>query len=227
LIRLLPPLLALGYLALAHAAAISASPGLALAAGALLLLLVTFAGLLARRPWAFAVLAAGALLLAWLHERALGVLPLYAPPVLLNLFFAWLFGHTLRRGPPLIERLARAMSVHVEPIDPALLAYARRLTLAWTLLFLLLAAVNLGLALLARPDGLLLAAGIEPPLTVSQGLWSLFANLLNYVIVGLFFVLEFAWRKHRFADLPYRSFAEFCRRMARLGPDALRLLARG
>ncbi len=222
----LPPLLALGYLLAAQLAVFLRSDGWALVAGLLLGLLILSPGLLRGRPLAWLALLLLAAGLLWLQSRSLGLLPLYAPPVLLNLFLAWLFGHTLRGGrAPLIERVIRAMGAHPEPIDPAILSYARSLTRAWTIFFVALALLNLGLAMIASPNGLLLTAGITPPLTLPQSGWSLFSNALNYLLVGAFFVIEFAYRKRRFA-VPYRNLADFFRQMARLGPAFWRNVAR-
>ena len=49
--------------------------------------------------------------------------------------------------------------------------------------------------------------------------WSLIANLLNYGVVGGFFVGEYALRRRFFPDRPYRNFGEFLQQMARLGPQ--------
>jgi uncharacterized membrane protein len=222
---MLPALSALLYLALAHAAAWRNDPDLALAAGLLLALLMLGPALRRGRWPAWLALLAAAAGLLWLQRQALGVLPLYAPPVLFNFFLVWLFGHTLFGGRrPLIERIARLMDAESTPLDPAVLRYTRQLTAAWTALFLLMGTSSLLLALLVVPDGLLAAFGVTPPLGVSKALWSLFANVINYLLVGALFVLEFAWRRYRFGTLPYRSFAEFIRRLVGLGPGAWRRL---
>ena len=109
-------------------------------------------------------------------------------------------------------------AVHPPPVAPELLAYARRLTRAWSLLFVLLATLNLALALLAVPHGLLVSAGVAPPWPLPQAIWSLFANLLNHLMVGMFFVAEYAYRRRRFRGLPYRTLAQFVRGLAALGP---------
>ena len=44
--------------------------------------------------------------------------------------------------------------------------------------------------------------------------WSLFANVLNYVIVAAVFLLEFAYRRRRFPGRPYRGSLDFLRRTA-------------
>jgi hypothetical protein len=81
--------------------------------------------------------------------------------------------------------------------------------------------VNLLLALLVAPEGLLLAAGITPPVTVRQQVWSLFANLIGYVSIASFFVLEYAYRRRRFPQQPYRNFIDFIGRTIAVSPQLL------
>src|SRR3546814_2448392 len=70
------------------------------------------------------------------------------------------------------------------------LRYTRGLTAAWAWLLAALAAVNLALAVLAVPDGLLAILGLSSPLPISRTQWSWFANICNYGIVGGFFIAE-------------------------------------
>ena len=94
--RPLPLLLA--YPLLAIAGAITHRQALTLAALALLLGLLLWPSLRARRPGAWLLwlgLLAG---LGWLAVRGLASLALDAVPLLLNLLLAWLFGRTLRAG---------------------------------------------------------------------------------------------------------------------------------
>lgn len=223
----LPAVLAVAYPLLAHAAAWTGTAELALGAGFMLCLLILWPGLASGRVPAWGALALCVAALLWLHGRALGTLPLLAPPVLLNAFLAWLFARTLGPGRrPLIEHLVWTLHGAPDALDPGIAPYARRLTLAWAILFALLASLNLLLALLAVPDGLLASAGLAPPLSVPLSLWSLFANLLNYVIVGAFFLIEYAWRRRRFPQQPYKNFFDFTARVARLGPAFWRSLVR-
>jgi len=46
-----------------------------------------------------------------------------------------------------------------------------------------------------------------------QEWWSLFANLIAYVIVVAFFVVEYAYRRRRFPRQPYRNMLEFMQRL--------------
>jgi uncharacterized membrane protein len=139
--------------------------------------------------------------------------------VLIPCFMAWIFGRTLAGGrTPLIERIVRLSHSPREPIDAAVLVYARRLTLTWTVLFVFLGTVNLVLALCATPNGILPWLGVDPPVRVPRETWSLFANVLNYLIVAAFFTLEYAWRRYRFPHQPYANMFDFIRRTAALGP---------
>ncbi|HKE92939.1 MAG TPA: hypothetical protein VKB34_01420, partial [Povalibacter sp.] len=94
-------------------------------------------------------------------------------------------------------------------------------TLAWTVLLAAIATTNLLLALLVVPDGLLLSAGITPPIRVSPTQWSLFANLIGYLLIAAFFLCEYAWRQHRFPQQPYRNFFDFLRRTIAASPRLL------
>src|SRR6185437_5299795 len=134
---------------LAHLAVEAASPALTAAAVALAAVVV-LAPSLARgslAAWTGALAIAGALAVA--ASRRWIWLPLYAPPVLGDAFGAWLFGHTLAAGrTPLIERLVRRLHGDPgRPLEPSIARYARTLTFAWTLLFGVLGATSLALAL--------------------------------------------------------------------------------
>ncbi len=220
LIRWLASALALAYPVLAHAAIAGRSIALAVAAIATLAAAALLPALARGRAaaWIAAPLIAFA---CWrLSQARIPELPLYAPPVLVPAFMGWLFGQTLLPGrTPLIAQLIRHMHSggEREP-EPDVWRYARTLTQVWTLLFIAIATVNLVLAAVASPDGLLLAAGIAPPFTAPQVWWSLFANVIGYLIVAALFVIEYAWRRHRFPEQPYRNMFDFLRRMAAAMP---------
>lgn len=215
--RLLPVALALAFPVLAHASAVTASLELATAAVACLLILVCLP-LRAKPLLAITVFAVGAILLAVLHASGHAHLPLMLPPVLFNLAVGLYFARSLAPGRmPLIERIVRALNngqVH----DPDVPAYARAWTRAWAVILLALAAINAVLALLAEPKGLLLSLGLTPPVSVPLELWSLFANLLNYLIVAIVFVGEYVYRSRRFPHSDYGGFLGFLKRVGRLGP---------
>lgn len=208
-------LLGVSYPLLAHVAALTERPTLVAASIGQLVVLVLLPGLSRGRTGAWAALGAAGFVLYGALASGKGLSLLLLPPILLNGLMAWLFGRTLRRGQtPLIERAARAMRGPGAVLSPEMVAYARGVTQAWTSLLVALAAANLLLAALARPGGLLLAAGFDPPVAVPIGAWSMFANVLSYVLIGALFAVEFAIRSRRFPQQPYRGFVEFTRRLA-------------
>jgi uncharacterized membrane protein len=218
-------LLALAYPLLAHLAGARHDPALAAIALADLTLVVLLRPLLQRRVGAWLLLAAIVLGLFSLARSHYALLPLLLVPVALIGLVAWTFGRTLRRDRvPLITQIVAALdALPPTQLAPELRSYTRNLTLAWAGLLGTLALANLALAMLAVPNGLLASVGIASPWTVSEAQWSWFANILNWGIVGGFFVGEYLLRKRRFPGR-YRSFLDFMQRMARLGPAFWRQL---
>lgn len=146
------------------------------------------------------LLIAGAAL--WSRGSAIDLI--YAPPVLINVALMILFGRTLLPGAtPLVSRMASLWRGH---LDREVAFYTRRVTIAWTTFFALLAAESLALALFA-------------PLHI----WSLFTNLLNYVLVVLFFVIEYQLRLYCLPGHEHLSFRSFCHLVV---TTDLRILAR-
>src|SRR5262245_33412566 len=116
-------------------------------------------------------------------------------PLLVNLSLCALFGRTLLGGrEPMIARFARLE--RGGDLPPDLVLYARRLTWIWTAFFALMAATSLGLALWG---------------TVTA--WSLFTNVVNYLLVALLFAGEYAWRRFRFRHYHHASPREILRRL--------------
>jgi uncharacterized membrane protein len=78
------------------------------------------------------------------------------------------------------------------------LVYTRRVTALWVLILAAIAVGNAALALFA-------------PLPV----WSLFSNFVNYLLVGLVFVLEYLYRRLRFPAHAHGGFLAHLRLVAR------------
>jgi uncharacterized membrane protein len=115
----------------------------------------------------------------WLASHLPGTL-LYVPPVAINLALCAFFARTLRHGcEPLVSRFARIE--RRGQLAPDLARYTRNLTQAWAGFFVLMAAISATLA-------------VTGPLAA----WSLFSNILNYVLVVLFFILEYVYRRVRY-----------------------------
>jgi uncharacterized membrane protein len=209
--------LAIGYPIVAHMAVVSRSVVVTAVSLAVLASLFLLPRLVARSvaSWCLLpVVIAGLLLLAHSHAAWL---PLYATPVFVNIFGAWIFGHTLAPGQvPLIERIARLL--HEEDgINERIARYARKVTIAWMLFLGGLAVLNTTLALLASPNGVLMILGFQPVVTVPVEVWSLFANFIDYVMAGVFFVAEYAYRQRKFPEQPYRNLFDFINRARRVG----------
>ena len=211
-------LLGVSYPVFAHVAILSGRAGLIAASIGLLAVLVLFPGLRSGRGWAWGLLIAAAFGLYEAAKSGQSLLLLFLPPILLNGFMAWVFGNTLLPGrTPLIERAVVLLRGSSEGVTSDMTAYARRLTQIWTILFVALTTINLVLAALASPGGLLQAAGLSPGITIPLEVWSLFANVLNYVIVAAMFAVEFQVRVRRFPQQSYGSFFAFIRRLASVG----------
>ena len=213
------PALALAYLGLSHLATERDSDGLAALAVGVIVALLLAERLWRRRPWAWMTLAIAAGALWMLKDSGHIRIALLLMPVIFLLWLAWLFGRTLRPGHvPVIGKIVHALEgIDARGLTPELDRYTRGLTALWTGVFVVMAAINLALASLATPGGLLARAGIVPPWPISDSQWSWFANWLNYGLVGAVFAIEFAYRKRRFPGR-YKNAADFARRMASLGP---------
>jgi uncharacterized membrane protein len=225
---LLRLLLLLMYLPLAHVAGSRSSPLFAAFALIVVALVLLIEPLCALRAWAWAALLATVAGIAALVAVDLALVPLLLMPVLFIGLGGWWFARSLAPGrEPLITRIVAGIYAQAQQeLTPLHRRYTRQLTVMWAALMTLLAAINLTLALIAVPDGVLAQFGVSAPLTVTQGQWSLFANVLNYGIVAGAMVVEYHWRKRIFPQRPYRNFGEFVRQMAALGPGFWRDLFR-
>lgn len=220
LIMLLRVVLAVAYPLLAHRASVDANNALAMVALLDLVLVVLLEPLLRARVWAWLLLALACAGLWAMRGSDLPVVLLLGPPALFAALISWFFGRSLRGGRvPVITRIAAAMEgCRPDALEPRLLRYTTRLTLAWAVLLAVLALADTALAVIAVPDGVLARLGYPPVISVSQQAWSWFANLLDYGILAVFFVGEYLLRKRWFPDPPYRNFVDFLRRMGQLGP---------
>lgn len=221
-------LLLLGYPVLSHVASLRDDGLWAAAALAGLVLLCLLEPLARRRGWAWLLLAGTLLLLGWLGGSVWAWMLLLAPPVVFPLLVAWGFGRSLRRGrTPLITAIMQALYVRAGmPVTADLRRYTRGLTAAWVAVLVLLAVLNVALAMSAVPGGLLAAFGLRPWWPVTHEQWSWCANIANWGLIGGFFVVEFLVRERRFPQRPYRNALDFLRQLGQLGPAFWRDLLR-
>jgi uncharacterized membrane protein len=168
-------------------------------------LAVAAAGMLAARaPWPLAALvAAAALGVPWVGFDLVAQLALAGPAVAF-LAMAWLFGRTLAPGRvPLVERISRAERDGDFP--PALAPYARRLTLAWTVLLAAIPVADAALALLAGPAA-----------------QSAIVNLVSWTLIAGLFFGEYAYRRWRYPEFPHKPPLAVARNLVRRAPEWLR-----
>lgn len=211
--------LLVAYPLLVLAGVVSGVQAVRMAGLAALGLAILLPGLVAGRPatWCAAALAIAGC--TWLALRDSSMLPLLLAPVLIPAGVAWIFGRTLRAGRvPLIVQLVRHLHAGHGPVAEDRILYARRLTVAWTVLLAGLALFNAMLGSLMTPGGLLESLGTRTPLAVSDRTWAIATGLLGYVVVAVFFVAEYAYRQSRFPEQPYRDFREFLRRSMAAAP---------
>jgi uncharacterized membrane protein len=219
--------LTLGYLILAHLALLHGSAKLAaLATSALVVLVVASIGGGHRTASRVIAAGAGAALVVSIWRGAPPV-PLLLPPVLIPASIAWMFGRTLRAGStPLVERLARGFHAPAVPA-PEILAYARRVNWAWTLLLAGVACVNAWLVTNLSPGGLLALAGFTPRWPAQPATFVWFGNSGTYLIIGGMFVVEFAVRVWRFPDYRFRNPLHFIREARSRMPRIVAALKNG
>ena len=121
---------------------------------------------------------------------------LYWQPILINAAGCYLFARTLAPGQmPLVTRFAAIVR---GTLHPDVARYTHRVTQAWALFFALLALESLLLALFA-----------------SVRVWSLFTNFINYLLVVVFFAVEYWVRIHCLAHLEHPGFIKFLRSLLR------------
>ena len=159
------------------------------------------------RPFAMLVLCAAAGCLLWLYrdtlERHFGWVYFIQHAGIYVLLGA-AFGLTLRRGrAPLCTRFAQAVR---GSLSPEVAHYTRRVTLAWTLLFLGISLISTLLFLFS-----------------SIAVWSVFANFLSLPLIALMFIVEHLVRRRCLPDLEQHGIMDSIlafRNTPKVGPDA-------
>lgn len=188
--------LALGYPLFAHLAVVFHEPRLQWLALTWLLMISLLVPLRQRRAWAWITLLGGAALLYGLVAAGNGLYALYLPPVVIPAALLLLFASSLRRGEtPLVTRIATHM--HGGTLPAPLVPYTRRVTWLWCLVCASLCLSAVWLAWFASPE-----------------LWSLMTNVIHYLVLGAVFILEFAWRRMRYAQYENFGVVQYFKRLA-------------
>ncbi|MCP3662654.1 MAG: hypothetical protein GY696_09195 [Gammaproteobacteria bacterium] len=137
-----------------------------------------------------------AMALLYFSEQYAGQL-IQLPPILIYTVLAAIFGSTLLPGQrPLTTRLAQCIKGDISDREAN---YSRGVTLAWTLLFALLALT----AFMLGHRGDLMA-------------WSLFTNAISYLIIAAMFVIEYFVRRWWLPGEVAYSLPDFLRRLVRV-----------
>lgn len=164
-----------------------------------LALQVLFAGIFLaplseRRPaaWLGWLVYAGVTLSLMVYGGSIYALYLM-PLVLLAMAFS-AFAHSLAAGrTPLVTGMAQALH---GALSPELLRYTRQVTQLW-------AAVLAGMFLVA----------LALAFSGHREWWSLFTNVITYLLMAAMFLLEFIYRRWRFPDHGRESFTTYLRRL--------------
>jgi uncharacterized membrane protein len=214
------------YPVMAIAGALTHRPMFSLAALLLLLTAALLPRLLSRQlmPWLLWLSLLAALLLLYWYGFAAVLLE--SIPVLINLLLACWFGSTLTSPEPRVAQIIVAIEGRERLAQPGVAAYARQITWYWTLL---LAAQALLLALLllcATHTGLLASLGIRSPLAVSDRWATAWLHVGGYLLLGVAFALEYAWRRWRLRHLEHAGLPTMLLQLARHWPQLLHGSAR-
>lgn len=173
------------YPILAHVSVAAGEPRFAQLAW---LCLAGLVGLAMPGRWGIAVAAALVLPLFLTDAEAL----LRAPPVLVNVALGVWFGRSLMpHEEPMISWFAR---LERGELEPELARYSRCLTAIWTGFFAVMAITSAALAV----------AG-------SAETWSVFTNGVNYLLVALLFIGEYAYRRIRYSHYRHASLPRLVR----------------
>lgn len=130
-------------------------------------------------------------------DKVVAKYALFSFPVFICLSFLIFFARTLRTGQtPLLTRIAILTDGQ---ISDQVLAYTRKLTIFWSLVFLFLTIESILLAMLAPLE-----------------LWSLFTNVLNYIFILVLFIVEYFVRRRVLHEWRGRNLRQFIESLTKL-----------
>lgn len=127
---------------------------------------------------------------------------LFLPPILILFSLFILFSQSLTAGKtPLISLYAKLLG---DKLEERHLRYNRSLTILWSVFFFVMTTSSILLALFS-----------------SIGNWSLFTHVISYLLIGIFFIVEFMYRKHHFAGEIEGGFFQFISKIIKIRPTNL------
>lgn len=145
-----------------------------------------------RRIFPWIILCLITLVTATLSYLNLGEILIYASSMIILLLLFFVFSHSLLPGHiPLVTDIGEKSR---GPLSKAMRHYTQNVTIAWAVLFGVMATWSMVLAWFGPPS-----------------LWSLFSNVINYIMVGTLFLGEFIFRKWYFPDHDHPNFLQYIR----------------
>ena len=122
----------------------------------------------------------------------LGEWLIYTSSIIILIVLFFVFSHSLLPDHiPLVTDIGEKSR---GPLSAAMRDYTRKVTIVWAILFGVMATWSILLAWLGPPS-----------------LWSLFSNVINYLLVGSLFFGEFIFRKWYFPDHDHPNFFQYIR----------------
>lgn len=131
---------------------------------------------------------------------------LYVPSILILFSLFILFSHSLQSGQtPLITRYAVMMNDN-KRLEDRHFSYTKTLTVVWSGFFLLMVLTSLFLAIF-----------------YSVTTWSLFSNVISYILITAFFIIEFFYRKQYLSNVPslQGGFFQYIGKVVKIRPQNL------
>jgi uncharacterized membrane protein len=189
-------LLLIAYPLCVHYAVVTANPEAQLLALVLLAAGISYPGIKRNSALAWLALLVVAALSLLVSYFQLTLYVLYLPPVIIPLLLWSVFYRSLQPGEtPLTTQIGE--SVHGQ-FSAEMRHYSRQVTAIWSVFFVLMAGWS---ALL--------------PWLASDEIWSLFTNVINYLLVALLFVVEYFCRRWRFRQFNHLAFWQYLQLVAK------------
>lgn len=208
-----------GYLLLNVAGIVSGQPQWSVAALLLVLGVLLWPLLRRGRVAAWLLWLAVTALFTWAIWRGQASAWLDAVPIAANAALAWVFARTLRSGhEPLITRMVRLLEGRQRLDLAGVRVYTRKLTGAWALMLGLQALL---LAFFWWQWNAVMVGGTVDSATVTS--WArAYTRFGCYVVIAVFFLVEYAFRRWHLRHLPHASLRSMMARVVQVWPQLLR-----
>ncbi len=141
--------------------------------------------------------------IAYFMQQTYAQYLLYFPPILILFSLFLLFSHSLQSGQiPLITRYAVMMNDN-KRLEERHFRYTQSLTRVWSVFLLLMVLTSIFLAIF-----------------YSKYSWSLFSNIISYILITAFFIIEFFYRKRYLSGVAslQGGFFQYMRKVIKIRP---------